>query len=321
MKTIAILTSGGDAPGMNAAIRAASRIARHNGIKLLGSRHGFRGLVDDVIIEIDRESVSNIIHRGGSILRSSRCDKFETPKGREKALATCDRHGIEGLILIGGDGTMRGAVDLENEGGPPSVGLPGTIDNDIAGTDHTIGFDTAVNAALEAIDRIRDTAETMERMFFIETMGRHSGAIALAAGIGGGSNVVVVPETKTDIEGIAKKLQSDRDSGAQSLIVVVAEGDESGGAYKLAEKIRKITGMDSRVTVLGHIQRGGNPTANDRIIATCLGVQAVEDLMDGRHGHMLGWKCEKFVRIPFREAVTDTALPDEIVRHAATMLT
>jgi len=322
MRNVAILTSGGDAPGMNAIIRAVARAARHHDIRLLGSKHGYRGLVDDEIVEVDRNAVSNIVHRGGSILRSSRCEQFRTPEGRSQAIQTCEKHGIDGLILIGGDGTMRGAMELEMEGGPPSVGLPGTIDNDINGTEYTIGFDSAVNAALESIDRIRDTADAMEMTFFIETMGRSSGAIALSAGIGGGANVVIVPERKTDVRTVADRLISDRDAGASSLLVIVAEGDNSGGAYKLAESVKEINGMDYRVTILGHIQRGGNPTAKDRLIGTCLGVQAMEDLVDGRHGHMLGWRYSKFSRTPLADAVTSTStLPEVIVKHAETLIT
>jgi len=321
-RTFAILTSGGDAPGMNAAIRSAAKTALSNGARMLGSRHGYRGLVDDDIVELDRSSVSNIIHRGGSIIHSSRCDEFETVEGRARALETCRKHGIDGLILIGGDGTMRGAEVFEKEGSPPLVGIPGTIDNDIVGTEYTIGFDSAVNTALRAIDQIRDTAEAMERMFFIETMGRLSGAIALAAGIAGGGNVVIVPEQHTDAEAVARRLVDDREGGATSLLVIVAEGDDSGGAYRLADRVKELTGMDSRVTVLGHVQRGGNPTAQDRIIATCLGVTAVEDLLAGRHGHMLGWKCHEITRTPFAEAKnTGASLIDRLVRHAGTMVT
>lgn len=321
-KTFAILTSGGDAPGMNAAIRAATKAALRNGCRMFGSKRGFRGLVEDDCIELTRSSVANIIHRGGSILLSSRCDEFETAEGRAKALETCRKHGIDGLILIGGDGTMRGACKFQADNGPPAVGLPGTIDNDIQGTDYTIGFNTAVNTALEAVDRIRDTAETMEMLFFIETMGRHSGAIALAAGMAGGCNVAICPERHTDIDAVAKRLTDDRNDGATSLLVVVAEGDDSGGAYELARKIREATGMESRVIVLGHTQRGGRPTAMDRIIATILGVTAVEDLLAGGHGHMLGWKADQVVRVPFAEAITAvTSLPAEIIRRSDLLLT
>jgi 6-phosphofructokinase 1 len=321
VKTLAILASGGDAPGMNAAIRAATKTAIGKGIRMLGVERGFCGLVDDKLRELDSDSIRNIIQRGGAIIHSSRCDEFKTAKGRKRALETCARNKIDGLILLGGDGTMRGAVEFEKDGGPPAVGIPTTIDNDIEGTDFTIGFDSAVNTALRAIDQIRDTAETMEALFFIETMGRHSGAIALAAGIGGGGNVVIVPEKKTNIAAVAKRLVDERKAGASSLLVIVAEGDDSGGAYKIAEKVKKLTGMDYRVTILGHVQRGGNPTAQDRIIATVLGVQSVEDLIAMRHGHLIGWKNKRIVRIPFAEARTSTtALAEDILHHAATML-
>jgi len=322
MKTFAILTSGGDAPGMNAAIRAAARTGFRNNVRMLGAMHGFRGLVEDDFIELDRRSISNIIQTGGSILRSSRCDEFETVEGRAKALENCRRRGVDGLILIGGDGTMKGALAFETEGSPPSVGLPGTIDNDIEGTEYTIGFDTAVNTALRAIDQIRDTAEAMERMFFIETMGRRSGAIALTAGIAGGGNVVIVPEIKTDIPKVAKTLLDDREAGATSLLVIVSEGDSAGGAYEIAAKVKELTGLDAHVTILGHIQRGGSPTAQDRIIASVLGVTAVEDLLAGRHGHLLGWKCHAVTRIPYAEARTSTSsLPVEILQHADMLIT
>jgi len=322
MKTYAILTSGGDAPGMNAAIRASVKTAIHNNIKMLGSMRGYRGLVFDDFIELNRESIKNIIQRGGSIIHSSRCPEFTTVEGRAKAIEVCRKHGIEGLVLIGGDGTMRGALAFAKEGGPPAVGLPGTIDNDIVGCDYTIGFDTAVNTALDAIDRIRDTADAMEMLFFIETMGRSSGAIALAAGIAGGGNVVIVPEQSTDVKKVAERLSGDLKAGATSLLVIVAEGDDSGGAYSLAQKVKEITGIDCRVSILGHIQRGGKPSARDRIIATVLGNTAVEDLLEGRTGHMLGWKEDQIVRIPFSEARTGkTSLPETIARHSDVLLT
>jgi 6-phosphofructokinase 1 len=322
MPTFSILTSGGDAPGMNAAIRAVTKTAIANGAKILGSLRGFRGLVNDDFIELTRDSVSNIVQRGGSIIYSSRCDEFQTKEGRAKAIENCRKHAIDGLILIGGDGTMKGAVALEQEGGPPSIGLPGTIDNDIAGLDSTIGFDTAVNAALEAIDRIRDTAETMERVFFIETMGRASGSIAVAAGIAGGCNIVIVPEKHTDLDWIASRLVEDRKNGARSLLIVVAEGDDSGGAYAISREVANRTGLDARVSVLGYMQRGGNPTARDRIIATVLGVTAAEDLLKNKSGYLLGWKGERIVRVPFSEARTaGMALPQDIVDHAGTLLT
>jgi 6-phosphofructokinase 1 len=322
MKTIAVLTSGGDAPGMNAAIRAATRTALNNGVKMLGSLHGYRGLVRDEFIDLDASAIRNIVHRGGSIIRSARSDEFETKEGRAKAIETCRKHKIEGLVLIGGDGTMKGAKLLAEEGGPPAVGVPGTIDNDIKGIDYTIGFDSAVNTALRAIDQIRDTAEAMERMFFIETMGRRSGAIALASGIAGGGNVVVVPEMHTDIEKVVDRITADHKAGATSLLVIVAEGDESGGAYKLAEKVGQRVGIDTRVTVLGHVQRGGNPTAQDRILATCLASRAVKDLMEGTYGHLLGWRGSEMVRIPFAEAETSTiSLFDQMICYAGTLVT
>jgi len=322
MKKIAILTSGGDAPGMNAAVRAATRTALKHDAKMLGSMHGFRGLVEDEIIELDSSAVRNIVHRGGSIIKSARSDEFETKEGRAKAIRTCEKHEIEGLVLIGGDGTMLGAKIFADEGGPPAVGIPGTIDNDIRGIDYTIGFDSAVNTAVRAIDQIRDTAEAMERMFFIETMGRRSGAIALASGIAGGGNVVVVPEQHTEADKVADRIIADRKAGATSLLVIVAEGDDSGGAYKLAKKVKERVGIDTRVTVLGHIQRGGNPTAQDRILATCLASRAVKDLLEGAYGHLLGWRNSEIVRIPFAEAETTTSsIYDGILCETGAMIT
>jgi len=324
MKRIGVLTSGGDAPGMNAAIRAATKTAISSGATMLGSLRGFKGLVDNDFIELNRDSVSNIVQRGGSIIYSSRCDEFLTKEGRAKAIENCRKREIDALILIGGDGTMKGAVAFQEEGGPPSVGLPGTIDNDIAGLDCTSGFDTAVNAALEAIDRIRDTAETMERVFFIETMGRASGSIAVAAGIAGGCNAVIVPEKHTDLDAVAARLMEDRKAGAKSLLIVVAEGDDSGGAYQIAREVGTRTGLDVRVSVLGYMQRGGNPSARDRIVATVLGVTAIEDLLKGKSGYLLGWKSESIVRVPFSEARTagmSLTIPKEILDHAGMLLT
>jgi 6-phosphofructokinase 1 len=321
MKTLGILTAGGDAPGMNAVIRAATKTALAKGARMLGIRRGFEGLITDDIFELNRDLISNIVQRGGSIVHSARNEEFRTKEGRAKALKTCERRGIDGIIMLGGDGTTKGALAFEKDGGPPAIVVPCTIDNDIAGLDTTIGFDTAVNAALEAIDRIRDTAETMERTFFIETMGRESGAIAVASGIAGGANVVIIPEKRTNIEAVARRIMDDRKAGAKSLLIVVSEGDDAGGAYAIAEKVGKLTAIDSRVSVLGYMQRGGNPSARDRIVATVLGVAAVEELLKGKHGYVVGWKCESIMRIPFGEAHTARlCLPPDIARHAGTIL-
>lgn len=321
MKTIGILTAGGDAPGMNAVIRAATKTALNNGARMLGIRRGFEGLINDDIFELTRDDVSNIIQRGGSIVHSARSEEFRTKKGRKKALETCARLGIDGIIMLGGDGTTKGALALEKDGGPPAIVVPCTIDNDVAGLDMTIGFDTAINAALEAIDRIRDTAETMERTFFIETMGRESGAIALASGIAGGANVIIIPERRTEVEACAARILEDRKNGAKSILVIVSEGDDLDGAYAIAEKVSKLTNIESRVSVLGYMQRGGNPSARDRIVATVLGVTAAKELLEGKHGYVVGWKSESIVRIPFEEAHTQRlCLPVDIVGHAGTFM-
>ena len=288
MKRIGILTSGGDAPGMNACIRAATRMANNAGIELVGIKRGFTGLIADDMMPISRDDVSNIIHTGGSILESSRSMEFETEEGRAKAAANLLKRGIEGLILIGGDGTFHGGTLLARQTSIPIVGVPGTIDNDIFGTDYTIGFDTAVNCAIEAIDRIRDTARTFERVFFVEVMGNHTGFIALHAGMAGGADSLVIPEDPLAIEDICERLEEGRRLGKKSAIVVVAEAEKPGYSYKIAEEVDKRTQFESRVCVLGHVQRGGNPTSADRILGTELGAGAVQALMDDVNGRMVG---------------------------------
>jgi 6-phosphofructokinase 1 len=288
MRRIGILTSGGDAPGMNACIRAAARVAGNAGIEILGIRRGFTGLIANDMFPISREDVSNIIHTGGSILESSRSKEFETVEGRTKAAANLTEREIEGLILIGGDGTFRGGTVLAEQTSVSIIGVPGTIDNDVYGTDYTIGFDTAVNCAIEAIDRIRDTARTFERVFFVEVMGNHTGFIALHAGMAGGADSLVIPEDPMDVPDICKRLQEGRDLGKKSAIVVVAEGENPGNSYEIAEEVGNRTGFETRVCVLGHVQRGGNPTSADRILGTELGATSVQALLDGTTGKMVG---------------------------------
>ncbi len=291
VKKIAVLTSGGDSPGMNAAVRAVTRRALKLGIEVMGSKRGYRGLLDDDLIPLNRGDVSNIIQAGGSILISSRCEEFYTPEGRAEAFKNCKKRNIDALIVIGGNGSMKGAHLLQAETGLKIVGLPGTIDNDLYGTEWTIGFDTAVNTALDAIDKIRDTASAMERTFFIEVMGRHCGNIALHAGVAGGADYVAIPEKTTHIEKLCDLLRHGMQIGKRTNIVVVAEGDDVGGAQALADKVRQCSGIKSWVCKLGHIQRGGSPTARDRFLATLLGMTAVEDLQQGKTGHVLGiWK-------------------------------
>lgn len=300
-KRIGVLTSGGDAPGMNAAIRAIVRTSLYKRYEVLGIRYGYKGLIDDDIIRLDHHSVANIIQRGGTILGTTRCDEFETDKGMRKAKKIMEKNKIEGIIVIGGDGTMRGAKEFGERFKVNLIGLPGTIDNDLYGTDFTIGFDTAVNSALEAVDRIRDTASSLERVFFIEVMGRYAGFISLAVGLAGGAEDVIIPETPTDVEEIARTIQNNIKKGKKSNIIIIAEGDEAGNALTIAKKVKKLTGEDYRVAVLGYIQRGGTPTANDRILASKLGYSAVEAFENGRFGVMVGEIDGKIVYTPFEQ--------------------
>jgi len=301
---IAVLTSGGDAPGMNAAIRAVVRTALHNGYEVLGVRDGFNGLVFDNLEKMGRGSVANIIQRGGTILGTARSDDFQTEQGMEKAKQVLVNHKIDALIVIGGDGTMRGADEFSKNFEVKVLGLPGTIDNDLYGTDFTIGFDTAINNALEAIDRIRDTAASLERLFFVEVMGRFSGFIGLAVGLAGGAEDVMIPETPTDIDALAKKINESIKNGKKSNIVIVSEGDEAGNAFTIAEKIKNCIKEDYRVAVLGYIQRGGAPTANDRILASKLGFAAIEAVRQGKFSCMVGEIDQKIVYTPFVETYT-----------------
>jgi 6-phosphofructokinase 1 len=298
---IGVLTSGGDAPGMNAAIRAVVRTGLYKGFHVVGIRDGYNGLVMNEIEKFHRGSVANIIQRGGTILGTARSKEFETEQGMDKAKKVLDEHGINTLVVIGGDGTMRGAKEFSERHGVNMLGLPGTIDNDLYGTDYTIGFDTAINNALEAIDRIRDTAASLERLFFIEVMGRLSGFIGLAVGLAGGAEDVMIPETPTDINALANKINESIKRGKKSNIVVVSEGDEAGNAFEIAEKIKCLVKEDYRVAVLGYIQRGGTPTANDRILASRLGFAAVEAVDKGTFGCMVGEINQKIVYTPFAE--------------------
>jgi len=288
VKRFGILTSGGDAPGMNACIRAIVRTSIADKFEVIGIKRGFTGLINNEMLPLSRSNVSNIIHTGGSILESSRCPEFEKPEGRKQAIENLEKNGVEGLILIGGDGTFRGGALLAEESGISIIGVPGTIDNDVYGTDFTIGFDTAVNCAIEAIDRIRDTARTFERIFFVEVMGHHTGFIALQAGIAGGADSLVIPENPLDVRAISNRLQEGHRLGKTSAIVVVAEAEKPGFSYKVAEEVAGITGFDTRVCVLGHVQRGGSPTAADRVLGTELGETAVQALADGIKGKMVG---------------------------------
>jgi len=288
MKRIGLLTSGGDAPGMNCAIRAVVRTAIYHGLEVMGIDRGYAGLVDGAARQMDARSVGGIMNRGGTMLRTARCEEFKTPEGRARAAENIRRFLIEGLIVIGGDGTYRGATELAKEHNVACVGVPGTIDNDIGGTDYTIGFDTAINTALDAIDKIRDTAASHDRLFVVEVMGRGVGFIALSVGVAGGAEEILVPETPTDIDAMCRRLELGRKAGKTSSIVVVAEGDETGGAVKVGRDIRRKTHFtDVRVCVLGHLQRGGAPTAYDRIMASRLGSEAVTALLRGEKDVMV----------------------------------
>ncbi|GAA4464463.1 6-phosphofructokinase [Nibrella saemangeumensis] len=305
MKRVAVFTSGGDAPGMNACIRAVVRGAVYHGVEVFGIRRGYNGMINGDIFQMTSHSVSNIVQRGGTILKSARSREFMTPEGRKKAYEQLQKFGIEGLIAIGGNGTFTGATIFFDEFGIPTVGAPGTIDNDLYGTDHTIGFDTAVNTALEAIDKIRDTADSHDRIFFIEVMGRDSGYIAIQSGIAGGAELVMVPEVLTPISEVVETLKQGWDRQKSSSIIVVAEGDEEGNATEVAEKISRQVGteVDMRVTTLGHIQRGGIPTAYDRILASRLGLGALEGLLNGQKNVMAGVVNNELVYTPFRDTI------------------
>uniref|UniRef100_UPI0025E1BD2A 6-phosphofructokinase n=1 Tax=Marivirga sp. TaxID=2018662 RepID=UPI0025E1BD2A len=305
MKKVAIMTSGGDAPGMNACLRAAVRGAVYHGIEMYGIYRGYDGMIEGDIVKMNSHSVSNIIQKGGTILKSARSEEFKTKEGRKKAYDHLQKLGIEGLITIGGDGTFTGAKIFFDEYGIPTVGAPGTIDNDLYGTDYTIGFDTAVNTALGAIDKIRDTADSHNRLFFIEVMGRDSGYIAIRSGIGGGAELVMVPETSTSIKEVISTLQEGWARHKTSSIVVVAEGDEEGNAMEIAEKVKKeIKQKDIKVSILGHIQRGGSPSAQDRILASRLGLGALEGLMKGEKNVMAGIINDKLVYTSFEDSIT-----------------
>jgi 6-phosphofructokinase 1 len=304
MKKIGVFTSGGDSPGMNAAIRAVVRTCAYHHIEAFGIYEGYKGLINGDIQPLYSRSVSNIIQRGGTILKSSRCAEFHTVVGRAKAFENIQKFGLDGIIAIGGDGTFTGASIFNKEHKIPFIGIPGTIDNDLFGTDFTIGYDTAINTVVEAVDKIRDTASSHNRLFLVEVMGKDAGFIALRSGIGVGAEAILIPETTTYIEQLIKKLESDRNGRKSSMIVIVAEGDELGGAFVVAEKVKeKCPNYDSRVTVLGHIQRGGSPSAMDRVLSSQLGNAAVNALMEGKTNLMVGLINKEIAFTPFEKAI------------------
>jgi 6-phosphofructokinase 1 len=318
IRKIGILTSGGDAPGMNAAIRAVVRTALYYKKQIVGIHRGYDGLIHDEIKPLTSRSVSNIIHRGGTILKTARCLEFKTPRGMQKAYRNILKHGVDGLIVIGGDGTFKGAEEFSNRFNLPVIGVPGTIDNDLYGTDYTIGFDTATNTTIEAIDKIRDTAASHNRLFFIEVMGRDSGCIALWSGIAGGSEAILLPERKTNVTDLVARLKEGAKNKKSSSIVIIAEGEKSGGALKIAEKVKsKLKLYDTKVTILGHLQRGGSPSCFDRVLASRLGSQAVESLLQGESRKMVGLVDNKIKLTDLRMATSNQfELDNNLVRLA-----
>ena len=304
IKCIGILTSGGDAPGMNAAIRAVTRSAICNGLKVKGIYRGYRGLLTDEIVDFRTQNVSNIIQQGGTILKTARCKEFQTPEGRQLAYDTIRRHEIDALVVIGGDGSLTGARIFANEFNFPIIGLPGTIDNDLYGTDTTIGYDTALNTIMECVDKIRDTATSHERLFFIEVMGRDAGFLALNGAIASGAEAAIIPEISTKVDQLADLIQNGFRKSKNSSIVLVAESPETGGAMALAERVKnEYPNYDVRVSILGHLQRGGSPTAADRILASMTGAAAIDALMDDQRNVMIGVKNHEIVYVPFTKAI------------------
>lgn len=300
MKRIGVLTSGGDSPGMNAAIRAVVRSAIYNECEVFGIYYGYAGLIDGNIKQMELGSVGDIIHRGGTVLYTARCEQFKTEEGQIQAMEQLKKHHIDGLVVIGGDGTFLGANELAKKGFP-TVGVPATIDNDIAGTDFTIGFDTALNTVIQAIDKIRDTATSHERTYVIEVMGRSAGDLALWSGLAAGAETIIIPEVDYPFEKVVNRLKRGVERGKKHSIIIVAEG--AGTGFEYAEKIKKATNLETRVTVLGHIQRGGSPTGTDRVLASRLGAEAVELLLRGEKGIAVGIKQNNIVYHPFDNVI------------------
>jgi 6-phosphofructokinase 1 len=318
LKRIGVFTSGGDAPGMNACIRAVVRGGIYHNVEVYGIKRGYDGMIKGNIYPMDSHSVSNIVQKGGTILKSARSMEFMTPEGRKKAYQQLKNFDIDGLVAIGGNGTFTGAKIFFEEFGIPTVGCPGTIDNDLFGTDFTIGYDTAVNTALEAIDKIRDTADSHNRVFFIEVMGRDSGYIAIQSGISGGAEIIMVPETQTSIDDVIETLEKGKLKHKTSAIVIVAEGDEEGNANQVAAKVKeKVSDLDIKVTILGHIQRGGSPTSKDRILASRTGLAAIEGLIQGMKNVMAGVVNDEVVYVPFEDTITKhKPISEDLIRLA-----
>ena len=315
INSIGILTSGGDAPGMNAAIRAVTRSAIYNGLKVFGIYRGYKGLVTDEIVEFKSQNVSNIIQMGGTILKTARCKEFKTAEGRAQAYENMKKHGIDALIVIGGDGSLTGARILAQEFDIPCIGLPGTIDNDLYGTDTTIGYDTALNTILDAVDKIRDTATSHERLFFVEVMGRDAGFLALNGAIAAGAEAAIIPEFSTEVDQLEEFIEHGFRKSKSSSIVLVAESELTGGAMHYAERVKnEYPQYDVRVTILGHLQRGGRPTAHDRIIASRMGVASIQALLEGQRNVMIGIDDDEIVYVPFAKAIkNDKPIDRELV--------
>ena len=304
IKCIGILTSGGDAPAMNAAIRAVTRTAIYNGFSVKGIMRGYRGLITDEIIPFKTQNVSNIIQQGGTILKTARCQEFQTPEGRKIAFETMQRENIDALVVIGGDGSLTGARIFASEYDIPIVGLPGTIDNDLYGTDTTIGYDTALNTIMQAVDKLRDTASSHERLFFVEVMGRDAGFLALNGAIATGAEAAIIPEIMTEVDQLGELIGHGFRKSKNSSIVLVAESEVTGGAMGMAERVKKeYPQYDTRVTILGHIQRGGSPTASDRIIASRMGEAAINALIEGQRNVMIGIQNDEIVYVPYSKAI------------------
>lgn len=331
-RNVAIITSGGDAPGMNAAIRAVTRTALKNGLGVIGFYKGYEGIIHNTYEVLERASVANIVQRGGTVLRSARCEEFMTPEGRDKAARTLRDLDVDVLFVIGGDGSLKGARALLDHWDGQVIGLPGTIDNDLNGTDYTIGYFTALDTALHAIDKVRDTADAFERIFLVEVMGRMAGFIALGVGIGCGAEEILVPEQEFELRDLIKRIQDSRASGKLSCIIVVAEGVVHRGVRSvderitihdssmLAKEIERETGLESRAVILGHIQRGGNPAALDRVLASMLGAYAVEAAIEGANGVMVAVQSQKRCLVPLEETWSRRKPLDEFLLKVQKML-
>lgn len=322
IKKIAVFTSGGDAPGMNPCIRSVVRTGLFLGLEVAGIKHGYQGMIDNSIVNMDSHSVSNILQLGGTILKTARCLDFKTPEGRKLAYENLKKNDIDALVAIGGDGTFTGAERFSSEYDIKVIGIPGTIDNDLYGSDYTLGFDTATNTVIEAIDKIRDTAESHARLFFVEVMGRDAGCIALRAGIGAGAEAVMLPETDTSIEELIKTLEAGAARNKSSAIVIVAEGDKNGGAFNVAKKVKEVFNFyDTKVTILGHLQRGGSPSAFDRVLGSRMGFAAVKALLNGENRKTVGLRGNKIILTDIKEALSghEFKLEDDLLEMSTVL--